>query len=229
LKSENHIETTKLPSINGNDVLVSLTYLAPVSYYMALSKANRVYVEAFEFYQKQSYRNRCCIVGSNGRIELIIPIDKSSSQKSHIRDIVISEHTEWQQQHWRSIESAYSSTPFFEFYKDDLMPFYTKKWKYLWDFNLELQTKIFEFLEINPSIQFTEEYQQSSLHSTVDLRTRIHPKTEENKTAFPVYYQVFEKKWGFLHNLSILDLVLNMGNESQLVINNYTLCTSNEA
>ena len=202
------------------NILLSTAYLAPVEYYMALAKAETAFLEQWEFFQKQSYRNRCNIVGANGVMALTIPVEKPSGQKVLTRDIRISEHSDWQQQHWRSIESAYNSTPFFEFYKDDFIPFYQKKWLFLWDFNLAIQNTVLELLDLNPKVEFTQVYSQTLEANILDLRESIHPKLDNNNADFQPYYQVFEQKHGFQKNLSIVDLLFNMGNESQLIINN---------
>ncbi|MEI7503661.1 MAG: WbqC family protein, partial [Paludibacter sp.] len=151
-------------------------------------------------------------------IALSIPVEKSSGDKMLTRDIRISEHNDWQIQHWRSIESAYNSTPFFEYYKDDFLPFYEKKWDYLWDFNLEMQAKVLELLDLKPDIKLTDEYKINLGDDCLDYRTSIHPKRENTQTKHVPYYQVFEQRFGFLPNLSIIDLLFNMGNEAQLII-----------
>lgn len=199
-------------------ICLSTAYLAPVEYYSAFLKAEMAYLEHYDNYAKQTYRNRCHIAAANGQMVLTIPVEKTSSEKVLTRDVRISDHCDWQINHWRSIESAYNSTPFFEYYKDDLFPFYKKKWEFLWDFNMEIQTKILELLDLEPTIRLTENYKQNLDETILDLRESIHPKKTFDVVLKP-YYQVFELKNGFLPNLSIIDLLFNMGNESQLLIN----------
>jgi len=202
----------------GSVVCLSAAYLAPVEYYKALAKAEIVYLEQCDFYVKQTYRNRCHIAAANGVLALSIPVEKTSSEKLLTRDIRISEHNDWQVNHWRSIESAYNSTPFFEYYKDDLLPFYEKKWTFLWDFNLEIQTKILELTGLNPIISLTESYKANLDEGILDLRESIHPKKNDLLDCCKPYYQVFEQRFGFQSNLSIIDLLFNMGNESILTL-----------
>lgn len=201
-----------------NIVYLSSAYLAPIEYYVAMIKADEVFLEACEHYEKQSYRNRCNIIGANGRLALTIPVEKSTNGRQKTIDVRISEHSDWQINHWRSIESAYNSTPFFEYYKDDLLPFYEKKWRFLFDFNLEIQTKIIELLDIELVCNKTHEYKQFLIDG-MDFRETIHPKKVDLNLVINPYYQVFEQRFGFCSNLSIIDLLFNMGNESILVLN----------
>ena len=201
----------------GNICLTS-AYLAPVEYYSALAKADTVFLEHCEFYEKQSYRNRCNISGANGQLALTIPVEKSKGSRMLTRDVRISEHSDWQLQHWRSIESAYNSTPFFEYYKDDLIPFYEKNWTFLWDFNTEIQTKMLELLDLQVDVQLTKEYKVDFDENVQDVRNSIHPKKETEVGSFKTYYQVFEQRFGFIPNLSSIDLLFNMGNESILIL-----------
>ena len=201
----------------GNICLTS-AYLAPVEYYSALAKADTVFLEHCEFYEKQSYRNRCNIAGANGQLALTIPVEKSKGSRMLTRDVRISEHSDWQLQHWRSIESAYNSTPFFEYYKDDLIPFYEKNWTFLCDFNTEIQTKMLELLDLQVDVQLTKEYKVDFDENVQDVRNSIHPKKETEVGSFKTYYQVFEQRFGFIPNLSSIDLLFNMGNESILIL-----------
>ncbi len=198
---------------------LSSAYLAPISYYKILISSDKVFLECCENYQKQSYRNRCKIAAANGEISLNIPIESNNGEKQLIRDVRISNHDNWQIQHWRSIESAYNSSPFFEYYEDDFRPFYEKKWKFLWDFNWEIMQKILHLLDFQPNIELTKEYQ---INIQNDFRDLIHPKKQSIISA-ERYYQIFEQKHGFLADLSIIDLLFNMGNESILILNDSLL------
>jgi len=200
------------------NVCLTSAYLAPVEYYSAMAKADTVFLEHCEFYEKQSYRNRCNIAGANGQLALTIPVEKSKGSRMLTRDVRISEHSDWQLQHWRSIESAYNSTPFFEYYKDDLIPFYEKNWIFLWDFNTEIQTKMLKLLDLQIDIQLTKEYKVDLDENVQDVRNSIHPKKETDVGSFKTYYQVFEQRFGFIPNLSSIDLLFNMGNESILIL-----------
>lgn len=202
-------------------VYLSSAYLAPVQYYSKLMHYPKVMLEANCNYVKQTYRTRCDIAGANGMLSLSIPIVKGDT-KCPTRDIRISYDTDWQRQHWRSIVSAYRTSPFFEYYEDDFRPFYEKRWELLYDFNSQIQSQVLSLLELDVKITETDVYKQSFNSNEVDLREVIHPKKDFKKldshfVAKP-YYQVFDQKYGFLENLSVIDLLFNMGNESRLVL-----------
>lgn len=211
---------TKIFNLRNSEILLSTAYLAPVEYMTVLLYAKKAILEQNENYQKQSYRNRCRIATSNGVMDLNIPVIKATDNP--VRDVRISEHNNWQVQHWRSIETAYNSSPFFEFYSDDLRPFYEKKWVFLWDFNYELQQCICKLLEFKHELTFSAGYEAFPSEGIIDLRNSIHPKKKSLIEITP-YYQVFEQKFGFISNLSILDLLFNMGNEAQLVLKSNAL------
>ena len=196
------------------DIVLTTAYLAPVVYYFEMAKAKTIFIESCDYYLKQTYRNRCQIAAANGSMVLTIPVEKAGSGKMLIRDVRISQHSDWQIQHWRSIESAYNSTPFFEYYKDELLPFYENKWTFLWDFNQEIQAKMIELLNLDIQIEPTLEFKNRQDEKILDLREAIHPKKENKFVNCNPYYQVFEQRFGFQPNLSIIDLLFNMGNES---------------
>ncbi|MDD4490278.1 MAG: WbqC family protein [Paludibacter sp.] len=203
------------PDTNKADkCCLSTAYLAPIEYYRVLANVDEVLLEQHEFYVKQSYRNRCVIATANGLMDLTIPVEKFENGKTRIRDVRISYHGNWQLQHWRSIASAYNSSPFFEYYMDDLIVFYEKRWNFLWDFNVEIQQKILELIDLQPVIRLTEIYSKDLSDRIKDLRSVIHPKKKLVSEHTQPYYQVFVHKYGFQPNLSVLDLLLNMGNEA---------------
>jgi len=169
-------------------------------------------VEQHDNYIKQTYRNRCRIVTANGIMDLSIPVQKSE-KKCQMKDIRISYSDNWQQTHWRAIESAYSSSPFFEYYRDDFEPFYRIKKEFLIDLNTELQSLILELIDISTPVTFTTEYKNSLPEKELDLRDFFHPKKEYPYQLNP-YYQVFGQKFGFQKDLSIIDLLFNMGPEA---------------
>jgi hypothetical protein len=199
---------------------MSIAYLGPIEYYAILANSSPVLLEQHESYVKQSYRNRCTIATANGKMDLSIPIEKYEKGKTTIKDVRIAYHGKWNEQHWKAIASAYNSSPFFEYYEDELREFFDKKWTFLWDFNYAIQQRMIELIDIQPIIQLTNEFSKEYPETINDVRMRIHPKNKMiNKNIIP-YYQVFQNKFGFIPNLSILDLLMNMGNESILMLKN---------
>jgi hypothetical protein len=204
--------------------LFSTAYFAPIQYFVHLKQSTNPIIESCEHYIKQTYRNRCIIATANGLMTLSLPIDKNNSEKTNIRDVKISDHLNWQHQHWNSIESAYNSSPYFEYYADDFRPFFEKKQEFLFNLNEAIRIKVCELLDISGKATNSQEYmkEEEIPADCQDFRRIIHPKkTPENVDpdfiAKP-YYQVFNQKFGFQPNLSILDLLFNMGPESILYL-----------
>jgi len=214
--------------------LLSSTYFGPVQWYQKLNRHGTVIIERNENFVKQTYRNRCVIATAGGPQALTVPVERPEGallSKSLMRDIRISDHGNWRHIHWNALRSAYGESPFFEYYADDLLPFFTRRWEFLFDFNMETCLKVCELLDIEPRIQVTDEYIVTSGGTVAgecpvvcgdicDYRTAITPKHPARDAAFsPLpYYQVYGGRTGFLPNLSILDLLFNMGNESVLYL-----------
>ena len=171
---------------------------------------------------KQTYRNRCVIVGANGTLALTIPTEKDDHPKVLMKDVRISDHGNWRHVHWNALESAYRNSPFFEYYADDFRCFYEKKYPFLWDFNQALCEVVCSLIDLHPKIEGTTDYQTELSDGVADFRQLIHPKIdykEADPSFHPLpYYQVFKEKFGFIPNLSIVDLLFNMGPESLLVL-----------
>jgi hypothetical protein len=198
-------------------MIFSTAYLAPIEYYYHFLRSEESVVDAGERYDKQSYRTRCRIASANGVVDLNIPVKKYANH-SLVRDIRIAYDEEWQRNHWRTIVSSYKSSPFFDYYQDDLLPFYEKKYEFLIDFNTELQNVIFSLLDVEQSTKVVD-YKDISIDPSFDFRgIKIHPKKKNITLEITPYYQVFAQKIGFQPNLSILDLICNMGPESRLLL-----------
>lgn len=198
-------------------VLLSSLYLAPAAYYASLFHAGGALIEVHDHYRKQSYRNRCIIGGANGPLSLSIPVEKPGKAKCLMKDIRIAEHGEWRHLHWNAIVSAYNSTPFFPYLEEDFRPFYEKKIRFLHDFNEQLRQLICRFTGIETPVGYTSEYRMPPAQNTIDLRETIDPK-KTFPYEMPPYYQVFAEKLGFTPNLSIIDLLFNLGNEARIYL-----------
>lgn len=205
-------------------VILSTAYLAPVQYYSKLLNYGEVLIEIYENYPKQTYRNRCNIYGANGLLSLSIPVKKIQT-KTKTKDIKIDYVTNWQKLHWKSIESAYRSSPYFEYYADELLPFYTRKIDFLIDYNTALQKIIIELIGFNAKITLTNNYVITTESECDDFREIINPKKEYYDNHFkPIeYIQVFANKSSFIPNLSIIDLLFNVGPDT-LELLEKTIC-----
>lgn len=203
-------------------VWLTSAYLPPIEYFSKFMLFDKVFVEQHDHYMKETYRNRCRICGPSGMITLTLPVMKSETVKSEMKDIRISDHGNWRHLHWNAIESAYNTTPYFEFYRDDLFPFYERKYEYLIDFNEALCALVCSWIDLPVQISRTEEYRKDFQVDECDLRDSIHPKKDFHLVdpAFvpKPYYQVFHEKLGFIPNLSIIDMIFNCGPESLLLL-----------
>ena len=186
------------------------TYFSPISQYQALLNSNSITFEVEDNYQKQTYRNRCYIYGANGKQLLNIPVTiPKSSKKTKSKDILV-ENANWQKQHYKSLEAAYNHSPFFEFYKDDLRKIFSKKYTYLLDVNLDSFKFIMDALELFKEYTLSKTYEETKLN---DFRNLADSKKKVEISSIP-YIQMFGQKFGFLKNLSILDLLFMEGPNS---------------
>ena len=201
--------------------LLSTSYLGPVQYFTKFLMHPVQIIEQYDHYVKQTYRNRSNIMGANGIIPLSIPVLKGQAHKTYVRDIRIDYDKKWQKLHWRSIESAYRHSPFFEFYMDEYSPFYEKRFEFLLDFNAALLEMILQALEIDNTIDYSRGFINAGREDYADYREAIHPKRDLSSDPLfvPVsYHQVFAERFGFKANLSIIDLLFNEGPNARSVL-----------
>lgn len=196
-------------------------YNAPIVYYALIQAENKsINIEQYDHYTKQTYRNRCRILGGNGRMDMVVPIVKNHGKKTLLKDVKIDYDTPWQAVHWKSINSAYASAPYFEFIQDYIEPVYLRKQNYLIDLNCELLTITSELLNLDINHVRTDRY--DPVESASDIREAIHPKrpfklNSVNYTPLP-YHQVFAERYGFVKDLSILDLLFNEGQNAGMIL-----------
>ena len=191
------------------NILLHPTYFPNISHFIAIVKAGTLIFEVCDNYQKQTYRNRTYIYGANGKLALNIPITHTHKNRELYKDVKIVNDTYWQSQHWKSLQSAYRTSPYFEYYEDELASLFHKKYDYILDFNFECIDRVLECLQLEIPYQKSTVY-ETEVSDGVDLRYLANVR-KEKPILYTPYTQVFESKYGFINNLSILDLLFNEG------------------
>lgn len=196
--------------------LLQTTCFGPVQWYQKLYRYDRTLIEQHDSYQKQTYRNRYVIATANGLQTLTVPVEQQTDGRE-VKDLRVSDHNQWRRVHWNALQSAYSESPFFEYYADDLRPLYEQRIDRLVDFNEEARQTVCRLLDIQPSVAYTSSYEAADAPASVssdhevldDFRGVIHAKHPLPDADFQPcrYWQVFEQRHGFQPNLSILDLL----------------------
>lgn len=195
--------------------LLPIFYLPPISWFSEFLNHEEIVLELFENFPKQTYRSRCNVFGANGKLALIIPIHHNGSRT--LKDIEISYAEDWQKLHWKSIKNAYQSSPYFEYYESKLEKIFSFQPKYLVEFNVKAIKVILEILKIEKDFSFTESYLESP--EMFDFREKFSTK-KESEYHLKEYYQTFSDKLGFIKDLSVIDLLCNIGPESATYIKN---------
>lgn len=207
--------------------VLQTAYFGPIQWYQKLHRYDRAIIEQHDSYQKQTYRNRCIIATANGLQALTVPVERLADGHE-VKDLRISDHNQWRRTHWNALQSAYSESPFFEYYADDIRPFYERRIDYLIDFNEEIRQTVCQLIDISPAVEYSTAYLPAdTAHDKTaltavgdgsydDFRQVIHAKHPMPDADFQPrrYWQVFERRHGFQSNLSILDLLFCMGPES---------------
>jgi hypothetical protein len=213
-----------------DNAILSTTYFGPVQWYQKLYRYRHCWLERCDHFVKQTYRNRCVIATTSGCQALTVPVavpdtlGDTAKGKTPMNAIEVSDHGNWRHLHWNALCSAYGESPFFEFYADDLKPFFDKRWTSLFDFNLAIIYKVCELIDFEPHLSVTTDYYSHPAEAfgepVDDFREVIRPKHPLPDADFrpAPYYQVYAQKQGFLPNLSILDLLFNEGNEAILYL-----------
>ena len=193
-------------------VVVPVSYFAPVAVYATIFRSDKIIFEQHENFVKQTIRSRCEIYGANGKQLLSVPVEKRGNHIP-IMDVQISYKEDWQKIHWRSIVSAYRNSPYFEYYADEFQPFFETKTELLFDLNMSLHQVVMKLLKVEYRVAFTEKYISEYGNSVLDLR-------KNDLVLFPTfqYNQVFEERHGFIPNLSILDLLFNVGPDASEIL-----------
>jgi hypothetical protein len=210
---EPHVPHCQSEQIKALGLVFPALYNGPINYFARLVREKEIILEQYDSYSKQSFRNRCMIMGPNGVISLSIPVIKWGGSKTLLKDVRIDYGSPWNRIHWKSLVASYASSPFFEYLADELSPYYTIKYDFLIDLNQSLLEFALRQLELEIPVRRSDEFTRIALEQ--DPRHFIHPKINQ-AVADPgfkpeAYHQVFSDSLGFRSNLSILDLMFNVG------------------
>lgn len=209
-------------------IILSPAYLGNLQYFSRLCRGNCT-IDIHEHYIKQSWRNRCTILSANGPISLTVQVVQGAKPCVPVCDIRIDYSKRWQHQHWGSIVSAYKKSPYFDHYADSIAPFYTKKYEFLVDYDLELTDTLLKLLGIEERPSITDHYMTATASDT-DLRAVFSPKPHLNRPdpqfRDAPYYQVFSEKFPYVPNLSVLDLLCCEGPQAKNVLFGCLECAS---
>ena len=200
------------------DILIHPNYFPNIHQFTQIIKANNILFEVSDNYQKQTFRNRTYIYGANGKLGLFIPVIHTHKNRELFKDVKISYESNWMDLHLKSLQSAYRSSPYFEYFEDDFIKLYSEKEKFIVDFNIKCIKLISVLLDIDLNYKISNEYVEKT-NDIIDLRDLSNAR-KEKKIETPKYIQVFESKHGYLNNLSILDLIFSEGKNSVLLMNN---------
>lgn len=200
------------------DILIHPNYFPNIHQFTQIIKANNILFEVSDNYQKQTFRNRTYIYGANGKLGLFIPVIHTHKNRELFKDVKISYESNWMDLHLKSLQSAYRSSPYFEYFEDDFIKLYSEKEKFLADFNIKCIKLISNLLDLDLDFKISSKYVEKT-NDIIDLRDLSNAR-KEKKIETPKYIQVFESKHGYLNNLSILDLIFSEGTNSVLLMNN---------
>jgi hypothetical protein len=203
-------------------IIVHPTYFPSIAHYVVFAKTADLVYEMEDNFQKQTYRNRTYIYGANGKLMFNVPIRHDKKVKhTKYKEIKIANETAWQRLHWKSLESAYRTSPYFEYYEDELKPIFEKRYTHLLDLNFDTIQILNECLQLDVNTSQTQEY-QSTIGEVQDFRKLVNVKKEPDY-GLDTYTQVFEAKHGFIPNLSILDLLFNEGTNALTYLEQQTV------
>lgn len=202
--------------------LIFPTYFPSISHYVALVKNEKVVLEIGDHFQKQTNRNRMYIHSPNGIQLLNIPVKHALAGNQHqkTKDVRIENDFGWQKQHFKSMEAAYRTSPYFEYFEDDFRPLFEKKHTFLLDLNLEVFATINDALGLKITIETSDVFEKNP-DNCLDARNLANGKKDNN--IFETYTQVFDDKNGFINNLSIFDLLCNEGRHAVAYLKSQTL------
>ncbi len=195
-------------------VLIESQYTGSCSYWGILLQSEKIILDRHEHFVKRSYRNRAHILGANGLLRLSIPLVHGKHQHAAMKDVRISYNEDWQKLHWQSLTSCYRRSPFFEFYEDAFRRFYEHEFEFLTDYNFQLLQTVNRLLKTEMDITFSDKYVTSEQFDGTDFRNYVLP-SKPATIHFPEYPQVFSDRFEFQKDLSVLDVLFNLGSRSK--------------
>lgn len=201
-------------------ILISTAYLPSIAYMAILAQNESVAIEQQETFPKQTFRNRAVIATGNGLQTLTVPIIRTQGNHTRTEELGISYQEPWQIRHWRAIVSAYSAAPYFLYYRDDIEKVLMQQHDRLIDLNDALLQMLMKKMKISCNIDYTQDYYAENSIGITDLRLSLTNKHSQATTPLPSYSQVFEERFGFQTNLTVLDLLFNMGPEAKKYLMN---------
>jgi hypothetical protein len=200
--------------------LITPTLFSNVSTFAVIAQHKHVVLEVCGNYQKQTFRNRANIYGANGSLQLNLPVIYSQKERKLYKDVPVFNSEKWQLHIWKSLESAYKTSPFFEYYEDELREIFETEFETVLDFNLKSLELLCDLLQIETTFSKTEAFEKSP-ENILDFRHLAERKSEGFKLE--PYTQVFGVKHGFISNLSILDLLFNEGTNTLTYLESQSL------
>ncbi len=204
-------------------IIIENQILPPNYIWSKFESSDQILIEQFDNYNKRTYRNRIIILSQNGPLTISIPLKKGKNRNTPFTNVQISYDKNWISNIKNTLKTCYNSAPFFDFYFEDLLRIFNKKHQFLFQLNNDLRDFVIEILEINVPIKFTEDYLKQYNSEYIDLRDKYSPVIDlkqESSHSTKKYPQVFEYKIGYFPNVSILDLIFNMGRQAALIIQN---------
>jgi hypothetical protein len=210
---EPHVPNRQSQPVKSAPLVYPSLYNGPINYYARLIREEQIILEQYDHYSKQTYRNRCRLMGPNGIMTLSVPVKKRRGGKTLMRDILVDYDTPWNTIHWRSMVGAYAASPFFNLMREEYFPFYHRRFRYLIDLNMGLTTLTLGLIGADIPATLTQEFCMPSGENAKSPWYHSKKKVEETDPGFhpPEYHQVFSERFGFRSNLSILDLLFNEG------------------
>ncbi|MGY4386245.1 hypothetical protein ACVWYN_003296 [Pedobacter sp. UYP24] len=198
-----------------SSAIFPIFYMPPVSYFSGLKEVDFNFVlEHYEHFPKQTYRNRASVYSPNGILDLIVPVVRGSKIHTTIKDVKISNEFNWQRLHWKSLESCYRNSAYFEYYENEFSEFYTRSYTFLIDLNLDILQWLLKQLKKPNEFKFSEEYFRDP-SPMADLRSTMTVRKRADVQNVKPYFQVFDDRHGFIPNLSMVDLLFNQGPQSK--------------